>query len=103
MAVQTQLLIWLGSTFVIAIALIITKHKQNEPPPKEDQWLGLLIATFGGLTAIQILYQAIARPDLQKLLGGDGSVALVIGGSCTLWISGKEIYKLFLKQKAPGS
>ena len=99
---QTKLWIWLGSTSVIAIALIFTKRKQNEPPLKEGQWLGLLPATAGVLSPMQILYQAIAQPDLQKILDLDGSAALVFGSICLVWLSGREIYRLFLRQKAPG-
>jgi hypothetical protein len=95
LSVQTKLFIWLGASVVVAIALVITQRIRNRPLPQGNQWLGLLLSTSGALIGIQNVYLALTDSALQEILKEDGSIALVIGGLCTLWLSGKEIYKLF--------
>lgn len=95
LSVQTKLYIWVIVTLVTVLAVIFSKRLRSQSLPPEGQWLGLPLSTLGTLVGLQNIYQALTITELQEILDVDGSVALVIGGACTIWLSGKEIWKLF--------
>jgi hypothetical protein len=97
-SVQTKLYVWLSVTLAVALALMFTKRRSRQSLPPESQWLGLPLSTLGTLVGLQNIFQALTIAELQAILDVDGSVALVIGGACTIYLSGKEIWKLFQSQ-----
>jgi Ni/Fe-hydrogenase subunit HybB-like protein len=76
-------------------ALVIVKKRHKKPLSELAQGMTIAVAIAGGIVLVQVIYKAFTYPELQKILEWDGTIALIIGCSASLYLPIKEIVKLF--------
>ncbi len=91
------LYIWGMLTALLLGALAIVRRKQKKDLPDLEQSITVAVAIAGGIVLVQVIYKAFTSTDLQKILEWDGTIALIIGCSASLYLPIKEIVKLFQK------
>jgi uncharacterized membrane protein HdeD (DUF308 family) len=89
--IQRALAIVIGISLLILGAVYIRKKKL----PNAEQIPGLFFTVLSTIGGIQVIYQGFTGAECQKLLGVEGTLALVIGGGFAVWLGAKEITKLF--------
>jgi len=86
---------WGILTALLIGALVIFRKKHKQALPDLEQGLTIAVAIAGCIVLVQVIYKAFTQPDLQKILEWDGTIALIIGCSASLYLPIKEIVKLF--------
>lgn len=92
---RTELLIWFILTVVLTGAVLVWRKNHQLPLLKSEKFVVLALASGGLIVFAKVLHKALLNEDLQKILDWDGSIALCVGSSFGLYLSGKEIWKLF--------
>jgi amino acid transporter len=86
---------WGILTAIVLGALVIVRKRHKKPLPELEQGITIAAAIAGCIVLVQVIYKAFNHPELQKILEWDGTIALIIGCSASLYLPIKEIVKLF--------
>jgi hypothetical protein len=89
------LYIWLGlMVFVTVLSLVLRKQRRAKVPDTED----FIVAGFalgGAIALFKVLVKVISDERLQADLDWDGTVAICISSFLGIYLSLKEVWKLF--------
>ncbi|MGG6285293.1 hypothetical protein ACQ4M3_27250 [Leptolyngbya sp. AN03gr2] len=76
-------------------AVLVWRKNHQLPLLKSEKFVVLALANGGLIVFAKVLQKALFNEDLQKILDWDGSIALCVGSGFRLYLSEKEIWKLF--------
>lgn len=92
---QVVLVAWVCLSLVVVLVVLVVRHRSNKPLNLElSQIISLILAVLGVVSSCDLLYKAFTLQQLKDLLGPD-IVTLIIGGIAVIWVSAKEVWKLF--------
>ncbi len=92
---QTIVYLWFGITAFIGLVVVITQKARKQSLPASEQFVVMALAVGSTIAFGQVLYKIFVLETLRDLLGSDGTIALCIGSCFGIYLSIKEIWKLF--------
>ena len=87
--------IWLGVMLILGITAPLVRKILRKKALNEQHFFGVGFAVGGIISLGEALFKVIIDTELQKALDRDGTIGLCIGCGFGIYISLKEIYKLF--------
>lgn len=89
------LYIWLGMMSVVSIAAPLVRRKRGQKPPETEEFVVAGFALGSAIALIKVLIKIITQEKLQQDLDWDGTIALCISSGLGIYLSLKEVIKLF--------
>jgi hypothetical protein len=89
------LYIWLSVMSVVSIAAPIVRKKRGQKPPETEEFMVAGFALGSAIALVKVLIKLITQGKLQADLDWDGTVALCLSSGLGIYLSLKEVIKLF--------
>ncbi len=89
------LYIWLGVMLVVIIAAPLVRKKRSKPALDEKDLVVAGFALGSAISLAKVLFKVVIEKKLQTDLDWDGTIALCLSCGLGIYLSLKEIYKLF--------
>ena len=89
------LYIWLGVMLVVIIAAPLVRKRRSKTPLDEKDLVVAGFALGSAISLFKVLFKVIIEKKLQTDLDWDGTIALCLSCGLGIYLSLKEIYKLF--------
>ena len=92
---SVALTIWACLSTAVILTVILVRYRRLQRFDLElSQFISLILAVLGVVSSCELLHKAFTIQALRDLLGPD-IVTLVVGAVAVIWVSAKEISKLF--------
>jgi lysylphosphatidylglycerol synthetase-like protein (DUF2156 family) len=89
------LYIWLAVMLVVSVAAPLIRKKRNKPGLDTQDFMVAGFALGSALALVKVLIKLITQEKLQADLDWDGTIALCISSGLGIFLSLKEVLKLF--------
>ncbi|MEM8638028.1 MAG: hypothetical protein AAGG51_04295 [Cyanobacteria bacterium P01_G01_bin.54] len=89
------LYVWLGGMSLAMITAPLVRKRRGESPPNEQAFIAAGFALGGAIALFKVLAKVISQEELQDDLDWDGTIAICISSGMGIYLSLKEIMKLF--------
>ena len=89
------LYVWLGVMVVVSIAAPLVRKTRGQNAPDAQDFIVAGFALGSAIALVKVLIKLITQEKLQADLDWDGTVALCISSGLGIYLSLKEVIKLF--------
>jgi lysylphosphatidylglycerol synthetase-like protein (DUF2156 family) len=93
------LYIWLGVMIIVTITAPIIREKRGLNSLDTEDFVVVGFALSGAIALFKVLLKVLTETQLQKDLDWDGTIALCISSVLGIYLSLKEVIKLFSVRK----
>lgn len=92
---QTFLYVWLSVMALVLVASPLVRKIKGQKLPVPQDFVIAAFAFGGTITLFRVLIKVITSESLQAELEWDGTLALCISASLGIYLSLKEVFRLF--------
>jgi hypothetical protein len=92
--------IWFVLTILAALLVLLLRHRRTSKwVVRLNEVFDLALAVLGGVSGGYVIFQTgiLHYDELQKLVGNEGCVAMVLGGLASIWFGVGKIKELVVK------
>jgi hypothetical protein len=90
------LYIWFGVMIIVTITALIVRKKRGLTSLNTEDFVVAGFALGSAIALVKVLLKVMTETQLQTDLDWDGTIALCISSSLGIYLSLKEVFKLFL-------
>jgi len=87
--------LWLGVMLFVVIAVPLVRKRRGKNAPNEQDFIVAGFALGSAIALFKVLIKLLTQEKLQNDLDWDGTIALCISSGLGIYLSLKEIIKLF--------
>jgi hypothetical protein len=84
---------------VVSVAAPLVRQKRGHKPPDTQDFMVAGFALGSAIALVKVLIKLVTQEKLQADLDWDGTVALCISSGLGIYLSLKEVIKLFIDPK----